>query len=476
MYTDITQLISPLYFLIDILAYYAWSPLSILLLVGTGLFLSIRFNLIQVNYLKFAFNLLIFGKQDPKKSTTKAATETQAITPTNKLSGFQVLATVLSGTIGTGNIAGVATAIVLGGPGALFWMWVTGFFGMATKFTSCTLAHHFRQIDQHGNILGGPMITIKHGLGYNKLAKTFAIFMLLGTLSTGSMVQSNSIVDSAVYLLPNLVDQRLLLGIIISICTGIVILGGVSRIANVATIIVPFMAITYVSTALIILGLHYDEIPNTFKMIFEYAFSIKAVAGASFWLVIRSGVARGLFASEAGLGTAPIALATLDTKHSVEAGFIGMLSPIIDTLIICTMTGLIIISSGVYDPNTVATISGAALSQKAFETGLSCIGANSSVLAAWIVGISLTLFAYTTILTWSYYGDRCVSFLFGDKYILAYRILFSLILIIGAILKLEVVWNIADIANLGMAVPNIISVLLLHKIVIKLMKDYRKEK
>lgn len=464
----------------ELLAYVAWSPPSIILLVGTGLLLTIKFRCIQLRYLKYAFKLLIFGKDGADKDHSKVSEVTEAISEdikevikpkSNKLSGFQVLSTVLSGTIGTGNIAGVATAIVMGGPGAIFWMWVTAFLGMATKFVSCTLAHHYRSKDENDNIIGGPMITLTNGLGYSKLAKTFAVFMILGTLSTGSMVQANSIVDGAGYLIPNIADHRLVMGVIISFLSGIVIIGGVKRIANVASIIVPFMAFAYVTTAFVILALHYTEIPKTFRMIFEYAFSIKAISGASFWMVIRSGVARGLFASEAGLGTAPIALATYDTKNSLEAGFIGMLSPMIDTLLICTMTGLIILASGVYDPTVATTMSGAPLSQQAFATGFSCIGEGSSTLAAWIVGIGLTLFAYTTILTWSYYGDRCVSFLFGEKYVLLYRIIFSLVLIIGAILKLDIVWNIADIANVGMAIPNLIAVILLRNKVKEIIKN-----
>lgn len=485
----------------EYIAYLAWSPISILLLVGTGLWLTIQFKCVQLRYFKYAFKILIYGHPsehqkdisvdlakstditgsesiepiDKSRSFSKAVSEdiSEVVKPkSQKLSGFQVLSTVLSGTIGTGNIAGVATAIVMGGPGALFWMWITAFLGMATKFTSCSLAHYYRQKDSSNNILGGPMITLSQGLGYNKLAKMFAVFMILGTLSTGSMVQANSIVDGTAYLLPDLADHRLLLGVVIALLAGIVIIGGVKRIANVATIIVPFMAGIYVLTAVVILILHYSEVPKTFKMIFEYAFSLKAISGASFWLVIRSGVARGLFASEAGLGTAPIALATLNTKSSLEAGFIGMLSPMIDTLLICTMTGLIIIASGAYDPTSVSNLSGAPLSQQAFATGFNCISSNSSVLAAWMVGIGLTLFAFTTILTWSYYGDRCVSFLLGEKFVLPYRILFILILILGSILKLEIVWNLADIANAGMAIPNLIAVFLLRHKVMELFKKF----
>lgn len=477
MHNFVNNLLLRLQETLDYLAYYSWSPLSILLVVGTGLFLTFKLKFIQLRKLRVATRLLIYGSTESKDTLTHAVVEDvkDVVKPkSNKLSGFQALATVLSGTIGTGNIAGVATAIVMGGPGALFWMWVTAFLGMATKFASCTLAHYYRKKDDANNILGGPMITLSNALEYNKLANTFAIFMILGCLSTGSMVQANSITDSATYLLPYFSDKRLLVGLIISIASGIVIIGGVKRIANVATIIVPFMAIAYVTTALTILIIHYDDVPKTFALIFQYALSLKAISGASFWLVIRSGVARGLFASEAGLGTAPIAIANLDTKNSVEAGFIGMISPMIDTLLICTMTGLIIIASGAYDPNTVSTLSGAPLSQKAFAIGFNCIGEYSSMLAAWIVGIGLTLFAFTTILTWSYYGDRCVNYLFGSKFILPYRILLLLVLLLGSILKLEVVWDLADIANIGMAVPNLIAVIALRKKLFTLVKEYSK--
>lgn len=479
--------------LINIIADLVWSPLSILLLIGTGLYLSFKFKFIQIKYLKTAFYLLIYGHDDKKddqkqiknKHSLKETIKTiehdledvlhkEDNNTTQKLSGFQALSTVLSGTIGTGNIAGVATAVVMGGPGALFWMWVTAFFGMATKFCSCTLAHYYRQKDSDNNIIGGPMITLLYGLNYHKLSKLFAAFMILGCLSTGSMVQANSIVDGVTYLIPALNQEKLLIGVIISITCGIVILGGVKRIANVASIIVPFMAIAYVSIAIFILALHYYDITKTFSLIFNNAFTPNAITGASLWLIIRSGVSRGLLASEAGLGTAPIALATMDTKNSIEAGFIGMIGPLFDTLIICTMTGLIIIASGAYElNNTDQVYTGAQLSQHAFAIGLSCIGEKSSIIAAWIVGLGLVLFAFTTILTWSYYGDRCVSFLFGDKYINLYRVLFLAILVMGSILKLDVVWKLADIANIGMAIPNLIAVILLRKTILNIVNKYK---
>lgn len=464
----INNLLDPLQDILEIIAHLAWSPISIFFLIGCGILFSIQFRFIQLTKTGYAFKLLVFGQQKQQVLPNTNTDDHE----TNNLSGFQVLSTVLSGTIGTGNIAGVATAIVMGGPGALFWMWITGFLGMATKFMSCTLSHHYRQQDKHNNILGGPMITLTNGLGYTNLAKIFAMFAILAGLSTGSMVQANSIAAGATFLIPSLAEQRLLVGLIIAVSTGIVIIGGVKRIANVATVIVPFMALAYVSTAVIILILNFNAIPRTFSLILEYAFSLKAIAGTSFWLVIRSGVVRGLFASEAGLGTAPIALATLNTKSSIEAGFIGMLGPMIDTLLICTMTGLIIIISGVYDPNMTPLVSGAPLSQKAFAAGFSALGPSSAIIAAWIVGLGLTLFAYTTILTWSYYGDRCVSYLFGEQYVLPYRFLFSSVLILGAILKLELVWNIADIANAGMAIPNLIAVVLLRHKVVELYQAY----
>lgn len=477
IYESLTLIFTNLNQILHNLAYYAWSPLSIFLLLGTGVYLSFKFKFIQFRRAKLGFKLLIFGHEHTQDETlTHVVSEDikQVIKPkTPKLTGFQAFATVLSGSIGTGNIAGVATAIVMGGPGALFWMWATGLFGMATKFCSCSLAHYYRQKDADNNIIGGPMITLSHGLGYNKLAKMFAGFMILSALSTGSMVQANSIADSAIFLIPNLADKKLIIGLVISLSSAIVILGGVKRIASFASIVVPFIALAYVATALSILIINYKQVPNTFSIIFQYAFSIKAVTGASFWLVIRSGVARGLFASEAGLGTAPIALANIDTKHSIEAGFIGMLGPMVDTLLICSMTGLIIIITGVYDVNNPDLVTGAPLSQKAFAAGFSFMGDMSGQLAAWVVGIGLTLFAYTTILTWSYYGDRCVSYLFGTKYILPYKILFLMVLTLGTMLKLEAVWDIADIANIGMAVPNLIAILCLRHKVVELIKQYK---
>jgi AGCS family alanine or glycine:cation symporter len=295
--------------------------------------------------------------------------------------------------------------------------------------------------------------------------------MILGGLSTGSMVQANSIVDGLGYLIPDLDNHRFFIGVIISALCAIVILGGVKRIANVATVIVPFMAIAYIGMSLVVLLLHYEQLPKTFSLIFTNAFNPSAVFGASLWIVIKSGVSRGLFSSEAGLGTAPIALAAMDTKKSIEAGFVGMIGPLFDTLILCTMTGLIILISGAYDGSSVYT--GAKLSQHAFAIGFSGAASYSGIISTWVVGVSLILFAFTTILTWSYYGDRCFSFLFGDKYVNIYRLSFLIVLVLGAILKLDLVWKLADIANIGMAIPNLIAIIMLRKKIIEIVNEYK---
>ncbi|GBE07265.1 amino-acid carrier protein AlsT [bacterium BMS3Bbin11] len=426
------------------------SPITLLVLLGTGVYLTIRLRFVQLTGFKHSFQL-ISGKYDNPDDE-------------GEVSHFQALATALSATIGTGNIAGVATAISLGGPGALFWMWITAFIGMATKFTECTLSLKFREIDENGHVAGGPMYTLLNGLKMKKTAMAFAFFALIASFGIGNMVQANSVVDGLVYILPQAKEYAWVIGLVMAVLVGLVILGGVRRIARVASAIVPFMALMYIIAALIVLLSNITEIPAAFSTIIKYALNPWAVGGAAVGEAIRWGVARGLFSNEAGLGSAPIAHAAAKTKEPVREGLVAMMGPFIDTLIVCSMTGLVIVVTGSYIDRP-AELVGAALTAAAFGSEL---GGGGAV----VVGISLTLFAFSTIIAWSYYGDRSAKFLFGEKAVVPYRIIYTLAVIIGAAVPLQLVWNIADITNLLMALPNLLSLVLLAWLVRKLQKKY----
>jgi AGCS family alanine or glycine:cation symporter len=424
--------------------------LTLGILLGTGLYLTIRMGLIQVRGFTHA-TALISGKYDRKEDG-------------GEVTHFQALATALSATIGTGNIAGVATAITLGGPGALFWMWLTAFFGMATKFTECTLAVKFREISPDGKVAGGPMYTLLHGLQMKRTAALFAGFTLVASFGIGNMVQANSVVDGLGYVYPLVDEYSWVAGCILSLLVGLVILGGLKRIAQVASAIVPFMAAAYIITALIILFIHASAIPAAFLTIFDMALNPWSVGGAAVGEAIRWGVARGLFSNEAGLGSAPMAHAAARTNEPVREGLVAMLGPFIDTIIICSMTGLVIIATGAWQEGNEA-LTGAALTAHAFNGTLG----NTGQL---VVGVSLALFAYSTILAWSYYGDRSAYYLFGERAVLPYRIIYTLLVIVGAAVPLQLVWNIADITNILMALPNLLGLILLAGLVNKLKKDY----
>ncbi len=426
------------------------SPVTLLVLLGTGVYLTIRLRFVQLTGFKHSFQLITGKYDDPDDD--------------GEVSHFQALATALSATIGTGNIAGVATAISLGGPGALFWMWITAFIGMATKYTECTLSLKFREIDENGEVAGGPMYTLLNGLKMKKTAMAFAFFALIASFGIGNMVQANSVVDGLVYLLPDAKDYAWVIGLVMAILVGLVILGGVRRIARVASTIVPFMALMYIIAAMIVLLSNIAEIPAAFSTIITYALNPWAVGGAAVGEAIRWGVARGLFSNEAGLGSAPIAHAAAKTKEPVREGLVAMMGPFIDTIIVCSMTGLVIIVTGSYIDRPEELV-GAALTAAAFGSEL---GAGGAV----VVGISLTLFAFSTIIAWSYYGDRSAKFLFGEKAVMPYRVIYTLAVIIGAAVPLQLVWNIADITNLLMALPNLLSLILLAGLVSKLQKKY----
>ena len=428
-----------------------WGIPAIILLVGTGLYLTLRLRFIQFRGFKHAVNL-VRGKYDKPEDE-------------GEVSHFQALSTALSATVGTGNIAGVATAIALGGPGAVFWMWITALVGMASKYTSCTLAVKYRVVHEDGSVSGGPMYTLARALNLKWLGVLFAIFTLIASFGIGNMVQANSVVDGLGYIFPAIGDYRLILGVTLAILVGLVIIGGIKRIAKVASTIVPFMAVIYCGAALVILVLNASEIPSAFFTIINLAINPEAAGGGAIGAAIQYGVARGVFSNEAGLGSAAIAHAAAKTNEPVREGLVAMLGPFIDTIIICTMTALIIVIMGAWGETRPEAHTGAALSAYAFEQGLGPIG-------AWVVGFGLMFFALSTIIAWSYYGDRSAEFLFGKRAVLPYRIIYTVLIVVGAWIPLNLVWNIADITNILMAAPNLISLVLLAGLVKKLGDDY----
>ncbi len=426
------------------------NPLTLLVLLGTGFYLTVRMGLIQLRGFRHAI-VLISGKYS-------------CHTDAGEVSHYQALSTALSATIGTGNIAGVATAISLGGPGALFWMWVTALFGMATKFTECTLAVRFRRIAPNGETAGGPMYTLLNGLQMKRTATLFAAFALVASFGIGNMVQANSVMDGLGYIFPQLHDYKWYAGCLLAVLVGMVILGGVKRIARVASTIVPFMAITYIVAALLVLVNHASAIPSAFATIFDMALNPWSVGGAAVGEAIRWGVARGLFSNEAGLGSSPMAHAAARTNEPVREGLVAMMEPFIDTLVICTMTGLVIVVTGAWHDSS-DTLMGAALTAHAFSGSLGKAG-------GWVVGGGLTMFAYSTIIAWSYYGDRSAYYLFGERAVLPYRVLYTVLVVVGSAVPLQLVWNIADVTNILMALPNLLGLLLLAGLVRKMQDDY----
>ncbi len=434
---------------------WVWGLPLIILLVGTGVYLTVALRGIQFTKLAHSLYLgLVKRKEDDDGP--------------GDISHFQALMTALSATVGTGNIAGVATAIAIGGPGALFWMWVTGLVGMATKYGEAVLAVKYRVKDENGEMCGGPMYYIEHGLGWKWLASLFALFAAVAAFGIGNMVQSNSVAAAveATFDIPAAVT-----GIVLAIATGAVILGGIKSIGRVTGLLVPLMIIFYMAGSIVILLLHMDQIPGAFALVFEKAFSPTAAsggfAGAGVMLAIRMGVARGIFSNESGLGSAPIAAAAAKTKHPVTQALVSMTQTFIDTLIVCTMTGLVIIISGVWDSGK----NGAELTTAAYSnTALGPFG-------GLIVTLSLILFAYSTIIGWSYYGEKAMEYLFGVKSIMPYRLVFILFVAVGAFLKLDLVWALSDCFNGLMAFPNLIALLALSPVIIKETRDYfnRKE-
>jgi len=430
-----------------------WGPWMLGLILGVGLFLMLGLRLMPILKLGAGFRLLWSGRR-------VVAGEAK----NGEISPFQALMTAMSATVGTGNIAGVATAVFLGGPGALFWMWCTALVGLATKFAEAVLAVKYREVDEKGNHVGGPMYYIKNGLGkkWAWLGTVFAVFGAIAGFGIGNTVQSNSV---AAVLQANFGLNVWVTGLILMVLVGLVLVGGIKRIGQVAGALVPFMALAYIAAGLLVLLINGSAIPAAFALVIEHAFTPAAAeggfAGAAVWAAIRFGVARGVFSNEAGLGSAPIAHAAAQTKDPIRQGLVAMLGTFLDTIVICTITGLVIITSGVWTSGE----SGAALTSAAFASGLPGVG-------NYLVAIGLALFAFTTVIGWSFYGERCVEYLFGVKAITPYRILWIAAIPVGAGVSLDFVWLVADTLNAMMALPNLVALVLLSPVVFKLTRDY----
>lgn len=432
---------------------FVWGPPLLVLLVGTGIYLTIRLGLLQVLRLPKAFKL-IFAEDKGE----------------GDISSFAALATALAATVGTGNIVGVATAIKTGGPGALFWMWIAAFFGMATKYSEGLLAIKFRTFDDQGNVSGGPMYYITHGFSgkWQTIAKPLAYFfafagVLVAWLGIGTFSQVNSITAS----LQNSFDwSPKIVSILLALITAAIIFGGIQSISKVSEKVVPFMAGLYILAALVVIFTNFNQLLPVLEMVFQSAFTGKAAvggfAGATVMVAMRLGIARGVFSNESGLGSAPIAAAAAKTEEPVEQGLISMTGTFIDTIIICTLTGLAILVTGQWSGN----LEGAPMTQAAFSSVFGTFGEIALTL-------SLVLFAFTTILGWSYYGERCFEFIFkSTKFLPLYRLIFVVMVALGGYLTLDVVWKIADIVNGLMALPNLIALLVLSPIIFKETKSY----
>ncbi|QAR33409.1 sodium:alanine symporter family protein [Geovibrio thiophilus] len=425
-----------------------WGPPLLVLLVGTGIWLTINLRFLQFTKLFYSLWLALIKKKETDDHP-------------GDITHFQALMTALSATVGTGNIAGVATAIAIGGPGAMFWMWVTGLVGMATKYAEAVLAVKYRVQKADGSMSGGPMYYISNGLGWKKLGMLFAIFAVVASFGIGNMVQSNSVADAmrSTFGIPAHYT-----GITLMFITALVVLGGIKSIGRVTSVLVPVMIVFYVISSIAILIMYAGHVPGAFALIFEKAFTPTAAtggfAGAGVMLAIRMGVARGVFSNESGLGSSPIAAAAAQTKHPVTQALVSMTQTFIDTIVVCTMTGLVLIVTDTWASGR----NGADLTTFAFSTGFSG--------GAVIVAISLALFAYSTILGWCYYGERSMEYLFGLKSIPVYRYVFIVFVGVGAISKLDVVWLLSDVFNGLMAVPNLIGLLGLTPVVVKETKDY----
>ncbi len=443
---------------------FIWGVPAMICIIGVGLYLSIRTGFLQIRKFPYAMKVT-FGRMFRKREASDGA-----LTP------FQAVCTALAATVGTGNVAGVAGAIAIGGPGAIFWMWVSALLGMCTKFAEVTLAVHFRETNEKGDLVGGPMYYIKNGLGkkWMWLAYLFSAFGVLTVFGTGNATQVNTIttaIDTALYSFNILSEEgtatfNLILGIVLAALIALILLGGIKRIGQVTERLVPFMAVLYVVLALGVVVIHINRLPAVFVMIFEGAFKPSSVTGGvvgSMFLSMKKGVSRGIFSNEAGLGTGSIAHACADTSKPVKQGFFGIFEVFVDTIIICTITALVILCSGT--PVGYGAAAGAELTISGF----------TSTYGSWIsifTAIALCCFAFSTIIGWGLYGTRCIEFLFGSKVNKPFMLVYSLVAIIGATMNLGLLWSIADTFNGLMAIPNLIGVFLLSGVVVRMAKEY----
>lgn len=431
---------------------WVWGPPLLILLVGTGIYLTVRIGFLQMRLLPYSLKLA-FTKQQDKQSE-------------GDISHFQALMTALAATVGTGNIAGVATAVFTGGPGAVFWMWITAFFGMATKYAEAVLAVKYRVEDENGEMSGGPMYYLERGLGQKWLGVLFALFGAVAAFGIGNLVQSNSVasVVQSTFSVPAWVT-----GIVLTLFTALAILGGIKSIGKVTALFVPVMALFYLVAGLAVMILNFDLVPAAIALIFTDAFTGEAVAGGALGTVIRMGVARGVFSNEAGLGSAPIAAAAAKTDLPGRQALVSMTQVFIDTIVICSITGITIVMGGLYTGDVTA----ADLTSATFAKFL---GQSGSI----IVAVGLLFFASSTIIGWSYYGEKCFSYLFSKNVVIYYRIAYVVAVFIGAISQLQIVWGVADIMNGLMALPNLIGLLGLSGVVVietrKILNAIKEEK
>jgi AGCS family alanine or glycine:cation symporter len=431
-----------------------WGPPMLVLLLGTGIYLTLRLRGLQFRYLFHALHLALVKRKEPDAEE-------------GDITHFQALMTSLAATVGTGNIAGVATALAAGGPGALFWMWVTGLVGMATKFAEAVLAVKYREKDRFGTMSGGPMYYLSRGLGSRRLGLLFAFFASIAAFGIGNMVQSNSVADSveAVFHVPPTTT-----GIVLASLTALVVLGGIRSIARVASVLVPVMIICYMAGAAIVLVQNAAKVMEGLQLIFSHALNPTSAAGgfagATVRMTIRWGVARGIFSNESGLGSSPIAAAAAQTRDPTTQALVSMTQTFIDTLVVCTMTGLAILATGVWTTGET----GAELTMMAFARALP--GGNGGI----IVTMGLILFAFSTILGWCYYGEKSIEFLFGERAVIPYRLVYCVFVAVGAMVKLDLVWLLADIMNALMAIPNLIGLLGLAGKVVEETKRYFRDR
>lgn len=431
---------------------FIWGLPLIVLLVGTGIFLTVRLRGLQIRGLFYSLYLAFFKRKEDDEQE-------------GDISHFQALMTALAATVGTGNIVGVGIAISTGGPGALFWMWITGIFGMATKYSEAVLAIKYREVDKFGTMSGGPMYYISKGLGWKWLGTLFAVFAFIAAFGIGNMVQSNSVADGvkAAFGIPNWVT-----GIILATFTAMVILGGIKSIAKVTQILVPFMIIIYITAASVILLMKISVIPQIFVLIFKHAFTPTAAVGgflgATVMHAMRMGVSKGVFSNESGLGSAPIAAAAAKTPNPVKQALVSMTQTFIDTLVVCTMTGLVLILSGLWTYGS--ELKGARLTAMAFGKFL------PGGIGEFIVTLTLIFFAYSTILGWCYYGEKSIEYLFKERAVKIYRVVFVIFVAVGTFLKLETVWRLSDIMNGLMAFPNLVGLVGLSTIIVSETNKY----